>query len=763
MRQVRGGQIQIKAAGERRIGGYLLRFTQAGDLDLHGEYFSKATDLNLTSFPIAGKPILVEHGGDRRFKAIPIGLFDFSSEDEIGLYVEGRLYDVRDYERMLEEQATRQGKTLNRDDARRAAELAVKAVDALLGTGKAHFSSGALPQAVETSTDGHIDRWYIIEGSVTLTPAEPDGTEIKTLRKAVMGLQGASSPAQTPAEALQTAVQPLQTKPTTIAQQMRGYEMNITEEQRQRFGAVLKEILDALSAEMELSEEEQEVAQAAMMEEMVVEAEAKVEPEGDEMDDEQKRHALRAAVQAVMQAREAKRAKARQLVKGIVAQARQAAPRTLPSGAYDDADASAKSARVTVGEERRFAHLTGSDMALTAMLMVGHVQKTFPHATLGQVLSDAYIRTMAAKLRRAADTSSSEAIKSALHPAIKANELDASTLAGQGAEWVGEFWSTEIWERARYATVYDMLVERGMMVREVPQGAQTANFPTEGSDPIAYTRPQATSTDATGRPEVTGNINYFGTGVVEVSPKEVSILTAWTDVLSEDSVIDVAAQVNRQIGLKIRETRDQLIINGDTATTANTNINIGDGTPGTGINSPYYLATDGFRKLPLVTAPAQATDAANTLSITTYRTVLSLLPGDLRQFRERLLFIIDPDTEIASLALPEIATDDVRRTAATITSGMLQNIYGIDVNVNGFVPRTAANGRVSATPANNTRGTILLVYAPYWGVAYKRQITFGTQYDLLSGTTTAVATMRIGVVARGNNAAALAYNVGSYA
>ncbi len=759
----------MKASGDRRIGGYLLRFTQAGDPDLHGEYFTKATDLNLTAFPITGKPILIEHGGDRRFKAIPIGLFDFQSEDDIGLYVEGRLYDVRDYERMLEEQAKRQGKALNRDDARRAAELAVKAVDALLSTGKAHFSSGALPQAVETSADGHIDRWYIIEGSVTLTPAEPDGTEIETLRKAVMGLQGASSPAQTPAEALQTAVQTLHTTSTTIAKmtQMKGYDMNITEEQRKRFASVLEEILDALSEEMELTEEEQEVAEAAMeaamMEEMEMADEAKVDHEDDEMDEKQKRHALRAAINAVMQAREAKRAKARQMVKGVIAQARQAAPRTLPSGAYEDADASAKSARLSVGEERRFAHLTGSDMALTAMLMVSHVQKTLPNATLGQVLSDGYIRTMSAKLRRAADTSSSEAIKSALHPAIKANELDASTLAGQGAEWVGEFWSTEIWERARYATVYDLLVERGMMVREVPQGAQTANFPTEGSDPIAYTRPQATSTDATGRPEVTGNINYFGTGVVEVSPKEVSILTAWTDVLSEDSVIDVAPQVNRQIGLKMRETRDQLIINGDTATAANTNINLGDGTPGTGIDSPYYLATNGFRKLPLITAPAQATDAANTLSISTYRTVLSLLPGELRQFRERMMFIIDPDTEIASLALPEIATDDVRRTAATITSGMLQNIYGIDVNVNGFMPRTAANGRVSATPANNTRGTILLIYAPYWGVAYKRQITFGTQYDLLSGTTTAVATMRIGVVARGNNAAALAYNVGSYA
>ncbi|MFN3691078.1 MAG: hypothetical protein ACK4UU_09160, partial [Fimbriimonadales bacterium] len=221
-----------------------------------------------------------------------------------------------------------------------------------------------------------------------------------------------------------------------------------------------------------------------------------------------------------------------------------------------------------------------------------------------------------------------------------------------------------------------------------------------------------------------------------------------------------AAQVNRQISAKILETRDQVIINGDTATAANTNINLIDGTPATGNLQPYYLATDGMRKLPLVTATAQSIDASNTISIATFRNVIARLSGELRQFRERMVFLIDPDTEISALALPEIATDDVRRTAATITSGTLQNIYGIDVHVSGFIPRANAAGKVSATASNNTRGTILLVYAPYWGVAFKRQITFGTQYDLLSGTTVAVATMRSGVVARGTNAAALAYNVG---
>jgi hypothetical protein len=126
-----------------------------------------------------------------------------------------------------------------------------------------------------------------------------------------------------------------------------------------------------------------------------------------------------------------------------------------------------------------------------------------------------------------------------------------------------------------------------------------------------------------------------------------------------------------------------------------------------------------------------------------------------------MLFIIDPDTETSSLAIPAIATDDVRRTNATITAGILEAVYGVSVATSGFFPRTNTAGKVSATPGNNTRGSILLIYAPYWGFAYKRQITFETQRDILSGSTVAVGTMRMGVVARSADASALVYNVGS--
>ena len=87
------------------------------------------------------------------------------------------------------------------------------------------------------------------------------------------------------------------------------------------------------------------------------------------------------------------------------------------------------------------------------------------------------------------------------------------------------------------------------------------------------------------------------------------------------------------------------------------------------------------------------------------------------------------------------------------------NIFGVDVLVNGFIPQTDTDVKVTATGNVANRGTILLVYAPYWGFAYKRQITLETARNIYSGTNDYVLSMRIGMVARGANASAMSYNV----
>jgi hypothetical protein len=337
---------------------------------------------------------------------------------------------------------------------------------------------------------------------------------------------------------------------------------------------------------------------------------------------------------------------------------------------------------------------------------------------------------------------------------FKANELDASNITAQGDEWVGEWWSTDLWERERYDTHFDKMVQRGMWVQTIEKGSETAHFPTEGADPVAYTAPQAASVDASGRPETTININPFKTGQVEISPKEIKIATAYTTILDEDSVIDVVSNVNRQLNAKALETRDQLMVNGDTVT-ATTNINYDGGTPATGVQTPYYIASNGFRK----TALAAGIDASNALTLEQYRLTLAELDGELRQYYDRMVFMIDPTTEIASLAIPEIKTEDVRRTNATVQSGRLLNIYGVDVLSNGWMPQTDTDGKVTYDGNVADRGTIMLVYAPYWGAAYKRQVTLETARDIYSGSNVYVLSMRVGFVPRGSNAAVMSYNV----
>jgi len=99
----------------------------------------------------------------------------------------------------------------------------------------------------------------------------------------------------------------------------------------------------------------------------------------------------------------------------------------------------------------------------------------------------------------------------------------------------------------------------------------------------------------------------------------------------------------------------------------------------------------------------------------------------------------------------------VRRTNATITSGVLTNIYGIDVYQTGFMALANSSGKIPA--AGGTLGRILCAYAPYWAMGWKRHITIETDRDILTGDNILVAKMRVGFKARGADAATVSYNL----
>ena len=148
---------ELKALGEGKVGGYLIRFSTADDPDLTNDFFTKDTDLH---FP-PEMPVLYNHGLDKTIKKRVIGKAVVNI-DEVGAWAEAQLNMRDEYE---------------------------KEIYKLVEAGKLGYSSGALSHLVEREPAGKaafIKSWFVGEVSLTPTPAEP--------RNSVVSLKSLSIP-----------------------------------------------------------------------------------------------------------------------------------------------------------------------------------------------------------------------------------------------------------------------------------------------------------------------------------------------------------------------------------------------------------------------------------------------------------------------------------------------------------------------------------------------------------------------------------------
>lgn len=148
---------ELKALGEGKVGGYLVRFSTAEDPDLVGDFFTKDTDLHYPS----EMPVLYNHGLDKTIKKRVIGKASVTI-DEVGAWTESQLNLRDEYE---------------------------KEIYKLVEAGKLGYSSGALSHLVEREPAGKaafIKSWFVGEVSLTPTPAEP--------RNSVVSLKSLSIP-----------------------------------------------------------------------------------------------------------------------------------------------------------------------------------------------------------------------------------------------------------------------------------------------------------------------------------------------------------------------------------------------------------------------------------------------------------------------------------------------------------------------------------------------------------------------------------------
>ena len=164
----------VKALGDGRVGGHLVRFTNEDEPDLEGEFFSKDTDFG----EHVSSPVYYAHGMDTKLGPRVLSTGEMKIDD-VGVWIEAQLELRDEYEQFIYRMAEAQ---------------------------KIGWSSGTASHLVERvpGAEGKatwIKRWPLgLDASLTLTPAEP-----KNVAMPLKSWEPTAIFPETEAEAVETA------------------------------------------------------------------------------------------------------------------------------------------------------------------------------------------------------------------------------------------------------------------------------------------------------------------------------------------------------------------------------------------------------------------------------------------------------------------------------------------------------------------------------------------------------------------------------
>jgi hypothetical protein len=348
--------------------------------------------------------------------------------------------------------------------------------------------------------------------------------------------------------------------------------------------------------------------------------------------------------------------------------------------------------------------------------------------------------------------------------ALKANELNQSTLSSYGDEWIGVTYSTELWRQV----AVDAPIMGRIPTVVVPQGSESIVIPLESTAPVFYKVAQASAQSANpGQITETVTTSRVGTSNTTLTVAKLGAADQYTGELEEDSLIQWAPEVRRRLNEKAVRVLEHIGIDGDTDTSATTNINSIGGTPS---GNEAYLLFNGFRKLALVTNTANSR-SAGTLAVDDYLETVKLmgLAGTNAIDRNAVLFVTDLHTHWLTQTLTEVKTQDVF-SQPTMENGILKRLWGYEIVASPYMHwanqnttyglKANTSGKVDLTTvANNTTGSILAVRPDQWRLGYKRRMTFEIERSPRADATSIVCMMRVGMINRDTEASAISYNV----
>jgi HK97 family phage major capsid protein len=226
----------------------------------------------------------------------------------------------------------------------------------------------------------------------------------------------------------------------------------------------------------------------------------------------------------------------------------------------------------------------------------------------------------------------------------------------------------------------------------------------------------------------------------------------WSYNLDEDAVVAMIPTLRQRLSLSGGEAMDAFCLNADATNAGTGNINLDDADPA---DDSYYLSDgqDGIRHLAIVDNTGQWSAAGAALSDAVLTTGLALLDKyGLDTANCRIVPCVKE--YLAMLGLTNVATVDKYGLGATILNGELARYRGIPVLPSVSVPKTEADGKVSTTAGNNTKGQVVMYNRNSWQVGYRRGLLVEVDRLIQKRQLVMVVSFRIAIGAYGTRSTA---------
>lgn len=327
-----------------------------------------------------------------------------------------------------------------------------------------------------------------------------------------------------------------------------------------------------------------------------------------------------------------------------------------------------------------------------------------------------------------------------LRTAVKAL---TSTGVGSGDEYVPTGMDAGLWE--------DMFLSARIL-----GSLMTVDMPTDpfdlpvGTGDIIWRK--ATQNTATTHSDPTTAKSTLGT-------TELITEQRWSYTYDEDAVIAAMPLVRALVTRTGGEHMDAFILNADSTNASTGNINLDDADPP---DDSYYLSDgqDGIRHLHLVDNTTQTIDAGGGLTDAKLTTMLATM-GRYAADPARLVITCDIGTYLngflsTATGAPGsfITTLEKLGESGILIAGQLAAYRGIPILLSGQYPTSEADGKVSATPGNNSKGGLSCYHRDMWKVGFRRQLLIEVDKHISNRQMIMVSSFRIAIAAHGARSSA---------